>query len=79
MNTEERMPQMFFEARDLWNSQVPYYEPDKITPLGGVRREMFSPTIWNARFGMSVDATPFFAPPMAGSFGLAADAEVVTP
>ena len=22
-----------FDARDLWRTQVPYYEPDKVEPL----------------------------------------------
>jgi hypothetical protein len=50
------MTQQFFDARDLWQTQVPYHEPDRLTSLT-VIREIIAPTFWRAYFNLTVDAT----------------------
>ena len=44
------MPQVFFNARELFSTPgyAPYYEPDKITNLGSVNREMIHAGFWRA-------------------------------
>ena len=49
------MSQQFFDARDLWRTQVPYYEPDKVEPLS-VRTTMLRAATLKSEFGVSADA-----------------------
>ena len=51
------MGQTFFEARDLWASQVPYAEPDKVEPrvLTAVRTLVFLGR-WKVESGLACDA-----------------------
>ena len=46
-----------FEARDLWASQVPYAEPDKIEPLvvTAIRTMVFVGR-WKVESGLACDA-----------------------
>lgn len=51
------MTQQFFDARDLWQTQVPYCEPERITPVyASVVREMLHVALVRAYFGLHADA-----------------------
>ena len=52
------MGQVFFAARDLWSTQVPYAEPDKVEPLvvTAIRTMVFA-TCLKGESGLACDAS----------------------
>jgi hypothetical protein len=51
------MTQQFFNARELFQMQVPVYEPDRITPVyASSVREMLHVSLCRMYFGLRADA-----------------------
>ena len=66
-----------FNAREVWATQVPYFEPDIIVPtsLTPVTREMIYASTIRGRLALQVDATQ--RRPLALKTSLLANASVV--
>lgn len=46
-----------YSARDLWQTQVPYQEPDKLESIvTSTKRTMIHAAQWKVSFGMTADA-----------------------
>ena len=78
---DQTMAQVFFNARELWASQgSPYYEPDKVTNLAPVNRELLHAGFWRSYVALRTAASVRMAAKfdqLAGASALRADASVV--
>ena len=48
--------QQFFEARDIWQTQVPYSEPDIVTPVvAAVTYTMLHAAVWRIQSSLTAN------------------------